>query len=287
MSMYEAAGDESPICPACGSPFLAWQLSLRCVLWRCPRCGHIDRDLRLARAGARSQEYGGDAAGDRVRLELTARRLQDRVGAALSGRVLEIGSGDGRLAQLMARHAQEVVAVDVAPTPVPAPTRVRTVAGRFEDVDLGDGRFDLVVGIHVLEHVADVGDLLKSVRALLVPGGIGYFVTPNAQCTSLRAFGADWWMLEDPTHVRFLSPRSAELLGTAAGFTTVEVRRLLADSLACDGATLARRLERSAPAEGILSRPAGRVLALGVLPVSLPVRLIRPDWRPAIEVLLR
>lgn len=164
---------------------------------------------------------------------------------------------------------------------------METVVGRFEDVDLPEGSFSLVLGIHVLEHVTDVGATLALVRRLLAPGGIGYFITPNAECSALSRFGADWWMLEDPTHVQFLSPRSAELLARTAGFSEVTVRRLVTDSLACDAATLARRFRREAPARGVLDHRSTRLMAAALLPLSLALRGTSPSWRPAMEVVVR
>lgn len=256
-------------------------------LWQCPQCCHVVRDLLRAPASARSDEYGGDPSADKVRLALTARRLLRQVGGAARGRVLEIGAGGGALAERLAQGAREVVAVDVRSEPSPRHPRVRRLTGRIEDLDLGKDAFDLVVGIHVLEHVDDVQGLLARVRGVLAPGGVAYFVTPNAGCRALDVFGADWWMLEDPTHVRFLSPDSIDRLARRAGFHQVAVRRLLGDSLAADGATLARRLQRSAHPAGVLATPAGRALAVAALPVALPLRAVRPGWRPALDVVLR
>ena len=286
MSPHPGAPDERPACPACGSALLAWELGPQCELLRCPTCGYIERDLGRCRAGARSEEYGGDPAADRVRLSLTARRIVRRVGRASSGRVLEIGSGDGQLAQRMALGAREVTAVDVR-LPEVTNSRVRFLAGRFEEVDLTEGSFDLVVGVHVLEHVDDVSAVLRRVRRLLAPGGVGYFITPNAECASLSEFGEAWWMLEDPTHVRFLSARSATRLAAQAGFATTEVRGLLADSLAADGATIARRLRRGTSPNGVLEHPTTRALAVAVLPMSITLRALRPQWRPALEIVVR
>lgn len=286
MTVYDGALDPSPCCPACDSPFLAWQVAIRCVLWRCPRCGHIERDIRLAPARARSLDYGGDPAADRIRLTLTARRLMRRVELPASARVLEIGSGDGRLAERLAVGVREVVTVDTSDAPAPAAANVRHLTGRIEEVDLGKEPFDLVVGIHVLEHVTDLRRILVQVRSLLAHRGVAYFVTPNADCAYLRAFGEAWWMLEDPTHVRFLSARSAELIAERAGFARVRTRRLLLDSLASDGATLARRVRRAEPPGGVLEDTLGRVTAVGVLPATVALRSVRPAWRPAMEVVV-
>lgn len=265
----------------------AWPLGPGCLLWRCPTCRLVERDLALAPARSRSTEYGGDPAGDRVRLELTLRRLRRRVSGADHGRVLEIGSGSGALAQRLAERASETVAVDLhPPTVAPASPSVRSIVGRLEDVPLDVGRFDLVVGIHVLEHVKDLMGTLRRVRSLLNPSGVAYFVTPNADCAALPRFGSDWWMLEDPTHVRFLSGPGVAVMAESAGFRGSSIRALVSDSLACDGATLARHLHSDIPSQGILDLRSARALAVAVAPAAVLLRTARPRWRPALEIVL-
>jgi SAM-dependent methyltransferase len=265
-----------------------WVLDSTCALWRCPGCHHVQRDLTLAPARARAAEYGGDPSADRIRLELTERRLRRRVPTATSGRVLEIGSANGQLARRLAGTAAEVVAVDLhAPDVAAGGPPVRYLVGLLEEVDLAPGSFDLVVGIHVLEHVADLRATLARVHHLLRPGGTGYFVTPNAECTALSRFGGDWWMLEDPTHVRFISARSAGLIARSCGFGHCETRALITDSLGCDGASLARHLAAEIPPGGILQRRSAAALAAGAIPAALVVRTARPSWRPTLEIVLR
>ncbi len=284
------ASEPSPACPACGSPFLAWQPQLRCVLWRCPRCGFIERDLRLAPAGARSLEYGGDQAGDRIRLALTERRLRRRLGPALRGRLLEIGAGDACLAARLAPGLDEVVAIErlgTDPSPAAVAAGVTSLAGRWEDADLPASSFDVLVAVHVLEHVDDLLATLERARVLLVPGGVLYAITPNADCAALRTFGEHWWMLEDPTHVRFLSAASLPHLAGRGGFSTWRARPLMADSLAVEAATTARALGIGDHDKGALGQAPVRAAAAAGLPLTLVLRTLRPRWRPALEIELR
>jgi SAM-dependent methyltransferase len=94
----------------------------------------------------------------------------------LGQRVLEVGAGIGAIT---ARYAQgrEVVANDVSPTCVQA-LRDRFADHpniRIEDRDLRalhlDERFDSVLMVNVLEHIADDVEALGGLSRLLVPGG--------------------------------------------------------------------------------------------------------------------
>ena len=77
---------------------------------------------------------------------------------------------------------------------------------------------DLVYGVHVIEHVDDVRRTLEVARSVLAPGGRLVLVTPAADSWGLRLFGESWWLLEDPTHVRFFTMRSLRLACEGAGF---------------------------------------------------------------------
>jgi len=94
----------------------------------------------------------------------------------LGHRVLEVGAG---LGAITARYEQgrDVVANDVSPTCVQA-LRERFADHpnvRVEDRDLRilelDARFDSVLMVNVLEHIADDVEALRGLSRMLVPGG--------------------------------------------------------------------------------------------------------------------
>ena len=278
---------EVPQCEACGSPYLAWQIEPLCVLWRCPRCGHIERDLALAPAGARPAAIGGNVHADPMRTRLTASRLHRHVRGRDRGRILEIGAGAGGLAQLLAPRASSYDALEpFSDATVAADMRELGVTWHplgVADADFPAASFDLIVGIHVVEHIDDIASAFARMSQWLAPGGVLYALTPNADSAALRTFGADWWMLEDPTHRRFFSATSARTMVEATGLARSAVRPVVTDSLMCEPASVARRLG----ARGVSSEADKRVIALGLAatPGLLALRTIRPRWCAAIEIM--
>jgi SAM-dependent methyltransferase len=83
-----------------------------------------------------------------------------------ASRVLEIGSGDGRLAQALASAGHEVIAIDRDPKP-----GLPILATSFEDFDAEDRRFNCIVAGLVLHHVADLEACLQKICTLLQSGG--------------------------------------------------------------------------------------------------------------------
>jgi SAM-dependent methyltransferase len=271
-------------CEVCGAGLVPVSLRRGGVLDACPSCGHLMRDLGRCPARARDFAWGGEDDMDRVRLALTYRRL-----AGLLQRppraVFEAGFGSGALLRRFADAGAEVGGADpgslqVAVDPVVAAAGVEAVP--VEDVTGGEGRYDLVYGVHVVEHVPDVWTFVSACCRLLAPGGRLALVTPAGDSAGLRTYGSSWWMLEDPTHVRFFSARSLSELLTRSGLVDVEVTRPLTDSLAVDAASTARALRRRPAPRGVLPSLATRIAVVASLPLVLPARALAPRARPTL-----
>jgi len=102
-------------------------------------------------------------------------------------RILDVGAAmGGMLASLRSRHREldvKLVAVEpdarftAAIHDHDADIEVHT--GRFEDLD-ADGSFDLILFVHVFEHLADPMGVLAQLWGMLRPDGLTYIETPNA-----------------------------------------------------------------------------------------------------------
>jgi 2-polyprenyl-3-methyl-5-hydroxy-6-metoxy-1,4-benzoquinol methylase len=283
---------DEPRCEVCGAATEPWPLRGGGVLTRCPACRHVLRDLGLCPAAARDAAYGGDPGLDRIRLGLTFRRLRRLVPPG--GPVFEIGYGAGTLLRRFAAAGHPVAGVDADQLGVPVDPLLAAAGtlhrGELETLPPTEARYDLVYGVHVLEHLRDPAAALQRAFDLLRPGGRICLVTPTTESLGPAWFGAAWWLLEDPTHVRFFSPESARRLLAAAGFDHVAVRRLRLDTLSMEAASLRRRRRlgsgpagRTGPA-GVLAERGTLALAAGTAPAVLAARAALPRLAPSIEI---
>lgn len=254
----------------------------------CDRCGHVERTLDRCPAHHRALAFGGEPVAERVRRTLTYRELRP---GCLEGKVFEIGYGDGSL--LRRFHDDDFVTAGVDPGQLDV--RVDPVvrdaggllSGEVESVDLSEVAADTVIGVHVIEHVSDVHKTMAAAAAALRPGGVLQLMTPAADSLGLRRYGAAWWMLEDPTHVRFFTARSLEQLAREAGFVDVRVTRPLWDSLSVDAASWVRRRRPRHRPRGVLAEPTTRLLSVLSLPLVLVARVLRPRHRPTLHLWAR
>ncbi|HYD31137.1 MAG TPA: bifunctional 2-polyprenyl-6-hydroxyphenol methylase/3-demethylubiquinol 3-O-methyltransferase UbiG [Azospirillaceae bacterium] len=135
-------------------------------------------------------------------------------------RLVDIGCGGGLIAEPLARMGAEVVGVDAAEKNVKTAQAHATGNGvtvdyrctTAEALAAAGERFDVVVALEVVEHVADVGLFLKSCAELVRPGGLMFLATVNrtTKAYALAIIGAEYVLrwLPRGTHDwrKFLKP---------------------------------------------------------------------------------
>ncbi len=105
--------------------------------------------------------------------------LRDLLGAPL-GRVLDVGTGTGRMAELFEPTAETVVALDNSPEMLRlararlqhlAPGRVELVQGDFAELPFADAAFDTVLFHQVLHYAQSPEAVLAEAARVTRPGG--------------------------------------------------------------------------------------------------------------------
>jgi ArsR family transcriptional regulator len=109
------------------------------------------------------------------------------VGLMRLGDVLDVGSGDGTVAELVAPRARSITCVDESPRMVEAAgarlarfSHARALVGDAQKLALPDRAFDQVLLFHVLAHVATPGRAVSEAARVLRPGGALVLVTLDA-----------------------------------------------------------------------------------------------------------
>lgn len=131
-----------------------------------------------------------------------------------SARVLDLGCGRGGVMELFWRDVRLAVGAD--PDFVSLAERrakMPAVCCRGEALPFGAGAFDLVIGLWVLEHLAEPERVLEEIWRALAPGGHFLFLTPNALHPLIWANRYSWAM---PAVQRLLIP---QLYGRSAADT--------------------------------------------------------------------
>lgn len=103
------------------------------------------------------------------------------------GDVLDVGSGDGVIAQLLAPRARTFTCVDRSEKMIGAARKrlagqdnVHFAVGDMHDLPFPDGRFDQVLLFNTLTYAGEPGRALGEAARVLAPGGTLVVVTLNA-----------------------------------------------------------------------------------------------------------
>ncbi len=114
-------------------------------------------------------------------------------------RVLDIGCGDGVLAKMFMDKSNHVTGVDLDKGNV-------QIDLQYEELPFGNGWFDTVTAIELIEHIWDVNRLLKDIKRVLAKHGKLIISTPN-----LCSLGRRLMMLigRNPYVENFLYPTDA------------------------------------------------------------------------------
>ena len=152
-------------------------------------------------------------------------------------RLLDIGCGGGLVAEPMARLGASVTAIDASEANVKtalahaAPLNLGIdyrCAAAEELAAAGEGPFDIVLNLEVVEHVADVDLFLTTTAGLVAPGGMLVMATINRtlKALALAKIGAEYilrWLpagTHDPR--KFVKPDKAKAALMAAGLTVTQ-----------------------------------------------------------------
>lgn len=148
----------------------------------------LDAAYRTYRPDGPRFAFGGEALLRRSRATL-ANRI-DR--AAPSGRVLDVGAGDGNLIDALSALGRPSIGLERKPA-------------RDDILDLPvsevEGEFAAIVFWHSLEHLPDPSGAIEAAHNLLVPGGLIFIAVPDLAGRQARIFGDRWLHLDLPRHL--------------------------------------------------------------------------------------
>lgn len=146
-------------------------------------------------------------------------------GRPLAGlKILDIGCGGGLLCEPLTRLGAKVTGIDPAPTNIEVAKLHASQSGLAIDyrqttvealVAVGE-RFDIVLAMEVVEHVADVGAFVAACTAAVAPGGQLFMATLNRtlKAFALAIVGAEFVLgwLPKGTHQweKFVTPSELE-----------------------------------------------------------------------------
>ncbi len=209
---------------------------------RCNRCGLMYANPRKTPDCEEMEDWAVDPDWDvaterpqRFEKEILQVRDYTRTKAALNqfypqrGKVLEIGSGMGFLLDSFRNDGWDVFGLDpdrnvcrYASEKNGIPNKVATL----EEAALPDESFDVVLMMHVIEHVPDPSRLLGEIRRVLKPGGHLVLETPRYDTLMFKLLGRRERSLGCGGHIYFFTTDTLRRLYEQAGFKLITLENV-------------------------------------------------------------
>ena len=209
------------------------------------------------------------------RIDADLRPLVERLGP--SGSVVDLGAGDGSLAERLRSRGFTAGAVDMYPASgwgrpdIPYLQAAPGIGFAAPEIAGVVGRPDAVVMRHVLEHVISPFDTLMAVadagaRLVLI-------IVPNVAAPLASRWPEVWYYWDPPRHLTFFTPETLARVAGRAGFSVVFSRTYGLDEVVtsayrgaalrahASGASWARFVSSHLSPTGLLSGVASAVAA--------------------------
>jgi 2-polyprenyl-3-methyl-5-hydroxy-6-metoxy-1,4-benzoquinol methylase len=165
---------------------------------------------------------------DRLKRRLDG-RLFRRLLAQIPGdrlRVLDVGGGSGQSLSLVRTISDRIVETHEVDLDEAAKAAAEAEGhtfhlGKIEEF-ASPKPFDLILMLNLIEHVADPAKVLRSMRALLSPGGLLLIKTPNVNTLDCAIFrNHNWGGFHCPRHFVLFNLSSLTRLGKSCGLRVV------------------------------------------------------------------
>ena len=141
------------------------------------------------------------------RVFMTVNRfLELFTGQTLSGRILDLGCGDGSFVDYCNNHNLDAKGVDIADG----------IDFESDKLPYRDNQFSFVFMGSVLEHLNNPSNILNEVKRVLVKGGVLIVITPNIDRVKFHFY-------DDPTHVRPYNPTNISRLMEMFGLKRIAI----------------------------------------------------------------
>lgn len=224
-------------CPACGSEIArGLLLGGDAVLRRCTSCGLVHAPEYADPAEIYKDGYlRGESEFGLDVFDPTYQRMLDRIGEARMrmldrtarppGRFLDVGCGSGEVLVAAKRHGWDVQGVEPVQDSADEATGrgVPVAVATLEESGLPTREWDVVAAFHVLEHMSEPVEFLRTIARWAKPGGHILVEVPNFRSFHRKHARERWTGLRKLEHIGHFEPATIRSVLERAGLRPVRI----------------------------------------------------------------
>jgi 2-polyprenyl-3-methyl-5-hydroxy-6-metoxy-1,4-benzoquinol methylase len=143
------------------------------------------------------------------------------------GKLLEIGSSVGFLLEEAIKYGYQVEGIELNKKAVEyCSNKGITIHNCYlKECLFKEGKYDIVVMSHVLEHITDLNDFLKEINRILSPGGFIVLSQPTYVGLIAKLSGIKWYGWVPKDHVWHFTPENISSVLKQNGFMVKAIER--------------------------------------------------------------
>ncbi len=174
----------------------------------------------------------------RQRVKLWRRRLNIVKRFCRSGKLLDVGTGDGLFLKVAKSANFNVYGTEISPAAVRAAKNLYDLdihLTEIENAGFQENSFDIITIWHVIEHVKNPLEVLKKVYSLSKPGAVVFVATPNLDKHVSRII----YRLTSNKPYPFYSPKGEQHLFHFNEYTLERIIKKAGFNIICTGTDFA------------------------------------------------
>ncbi len=143
-----------------------------------------------------------------------------------TGKVLDIGCGNGTFLSLVNQHSKaEMHGIELPGGSAERAAKVEGInlkIGALEADDYEPNTFDAITLFHVFEHLDKPKETLDIITSILKPEGFLVMSFPNIDSWQSRLFKGKWFHMDAPRHLFFFTPKDFIDLMNEFGYDVIQ-----------------------------------------------------------------
>ena len=160
------------------------------------------------------------------------RKLVQKVSGLQKGALLDVGAGTGAFASTMQQAGWSVTGLE--PDTIARENALKNHQLQLQTLDtlftLPAAGFNVITMWHVLEHVHQLHDYIKTFYSILKNDGVLMIAVPNYTSYDAAVYKEHWAAYDVPRHLYHFSPHSMQQLMQKHGFRVKEYKPMWFDS---------------------------------------------------------
>ncbi|MEO5910945.1 MAG: class I SAM-dependent methyltransferase [Pelobium sp.] len=139
-------------------------------------------------------------------------------------KILEIGSGEGILAEMILKSGYDITCIEPSLTASKRAIKrgLKCVQGFFPNSIIIDTKFDMVIMTQVLEHIEQPLKLLKNIYKQLEKGGLILLNQTNFESLIVKIQKENWYAWLPKQHYWHFTPKGIKEISANLGFKVVD-----------------------------------------------------------------